>query len=382
MRNASDPLLGIPMGRRALLKYMGASAILGGSGLLAACRRNVNEGQAPVEPAVRPPIQEEPGVLKAFEWAGYEAKWLWRDYARAGYAEPKFAFFTNTQEAIAKTVAGYKWDVSHPESTEFPQYVQEGLIQPWDTSLISNWSDLNPSLQELGVWDGEQYEIVLDWGYSGVIIRSDHVDPAINSYSYLFDDALEGHISWWDTVAMLTIAGLVLGVESDVNDMTPEDLEASKNLLIEKKKNLHDIWTDYTQMWDNVRQGNVWAAYSWPDTYVVLKDEVPVDYSKPKEGVLGWAEGLILHAESENYYHAHEYADAWATAAVGQRLVSTWGYGHSNLAIDLTQIDPEVVEVFGLEDPIGALKTTVFGFHVPQETSQAYARAWDEVKAA
>jgi len=380
MPNRFDPLFQSPMPRRTLLKYMGAAAMLGGSGVLAACRKNVAEGPGSVEPAARPPIEEEPGVLKVYEWAGYEAKWLWRDYAQLGYAEPKFAFFTNTQEAIAKTASGYKWDVSHPESTEFPAYVDLGLIQPWDTSLISNWANLNPELQKAGQWDGKQYEIVLDWGYSGVIIRTDHVDPAINSYSYLFDDDLAGHISWWDTTAMLNIAGLVLGVESDVTDMTPEDLEASKNLLIEKKKNLHSIWTDFTQMWDNVRQGIVWAAYSWPDTFVVLKDEAPVYYSKPKEGVLGWAEGLVLHAESENYHHAHEYADAWAAPDVGQRLVSTWGYGHSNLDIDLTQIDPEVVEVFGLEDPIAALAATEFGYYVADFSD--YSRAWDEVKAA
>jgi spermidine/putrescine transport system substrate-binding protein len=272
--------------------------------------------------------------------------------------------------------------VSHPESTEFPAYVDEGLIQPWDTSLISNWPSLNPELQKLGQWEGQQYEIVLDWGYSGVIIRTDHVDPEINSYMYLFDDEYAGHISWWDTVAMLTIAGLVLGVESDVNDMTPEDLEESKNFLIDRKKNLHSIWIDYTQMWDNVQKGAVWAAYSWPDTFVVLKDEVPVAYSKPKEGVLGWAEGFILHAQTESYYHAHEYVDAWAAADVGARLISTWGYGHSNTDVDLTQIDQEVVDVFGLEDPIGALSSTVFGFYVGPETSSAYQRAWDEVKAA
>ena len=376
-----DPLLGLPMERRTLLKGIGAAGLLG-SGVLAACRRNIDERAAPVAPEERPPIEEEPGTLKVYEWAGYEAKWLWRDYARAGFPEPRFAFFTNTQEAIARTVGGYTWDLSHPESTEFPQYVEEGLIQPWDTSLLQTWDSLNPELQRLGVWEDQQYEVVLDWGYSGVIIRNDHVDPEINSYNYLLDDAYEGHISWWDTVAMLTIAGLVLDVESDPNAMTSEDLEASKNLLISKKKNLHSIWTDYTQMWDNVRTGAVWTAYSWPDTYVVLKDEVPVSYSKPSEGVLGWAEGLILHTESENYFHAHEYADAWAAPDVGQRLVSTWGYGHSNLDIDLAEIDPEVVDVFGLNDPIGSLQATVFGQYVPQDVNQAYQRAWDEVKAA
>ena len=62
-------------------------------------------------------------------------------------------------------------------------------------------------------------------------------------------------------------------------------------------------------------------------------------------------EGLILRSNTQNYHHAHAFADAWAIAKVGEKLISTWGYGHSNLDIDLSKIDPDVVEVFGLDDP-------------------------------
>jgi spermidine/putrescine transport system substrate-binding protein len=133
-------------------------------------------------------------------------------------------------------------------------------------------------------------------------------------------------------------------------------------------------------MWDDVSQGNIWAAYSWPDTYVVLKEDVPVEYIKPKEGVFTWAEGLILNSGTENYHHAHAFADAWADVTVGQRLVSTWGYGHSNLDIDLSQIDPDVVQAFGLEDPEGSLNSGILDAYQPQRAN--YNRAWDEVKAA
>ena len=66
MPNRFDPLFQSPMPRRTLLKYMGAAAMLGGSGVLAACRKNVAEGPGSVEPAARPPIEEEPGVLKVY----------------------------------------------------------------------------------------------------------------------------------------------------------------------------------------------------------------------------------------------------------------------------------------------------------------------------
>ena len=382
MRSELDGLMRTPLGRRALLRYMGAAALLGGSGVLAACRREATRNTAGTTPTSRAPIDEEPGDLKVFEWAGYDAKWIWRDYAQDGFDDPKFAFFTNTEQAIAKTAGGYTWDISHPETEYVQDYVELGLIQPWDTSLIPNFVDLNPALEEHGQFEGEQYNIVLDWGYSGVIIRTDHVDPSINSYSYLFDDDLEGRISWFDTPAILQQAGLVLAIESSIWDMSAEDLQTCKEYCIEKKKNLHSIWVDYTQMWDDVRQDNVWAAYSWQDTYAWLREEVPVQYIKPKEGVLSWAEGLILFADSQNYHHAHEYADAWASPEVGTRMTNAWGYGHANTQIDLSDLDQDLVEVFGLDDPIAALSepNSLIFRHLPNRDS--YNRAWDEVKAS
>ncbi len=382
MRSELDAVLRSSIGRRAFLKYL---AIAGGTGVLAACQKNITsakQGGGASASATRPPLESEPGVLHAYEWAGYEVKPLWRAYAAKGYPDPKFSFFTNTEQALAKTAGGYTWDIVHPEVGYVQDYFNLGAVQPWDTSLISNFPDLNPALEKAGQLDGKQYEIVTDWGYSGVIIRTDHADPSINSYSYLFDDSLAGHISWFDTPWILLQAGLVLGVESDIFDMTPSDLEACKNYCIQKKKNLYNIWVDFTQMWDDVRQGNVWAAYAWPDAWVNTRNDAPVAYIRPKEGVLAWGEGLMLNANTENYYHAHEYANAWTTPQTGLWVVNHYGYGHSNLKVDLSKVDPAVVQAFGLDDPVGNLSAPAALMDRYQPQRDAYNRAWDEVKAA
>jgi len=386
MRSEFDALFRSEMGRRALLKYMGYATMLGGTGVLAACRSDSTPeaGGGIVEtPSSRPPIEDEPGTLTVHEWAGFEAKWLWKDYAAAGYADPKFTFLTNTEGVIAKTQAGLEWDITHPENGYIQDYLNMGVLQPWDTSLIANWDSLNPVLEQHGAIDGEQYEVVTDWGYSGVLIRSDEVDPSINSYSYLFDDNLKGHIGWFDTPWIIQQAAMVLGMEPGTTFDLPDDqLEEAKQYAISKAGNVYTIWVDYTTMWDDVRQGNLWATYAWPDAYAVLKDEVPVEYIRPKEGVLSWAEGLVLRADTENYYHAHEYANAWTSVDVGTRLVSTWGYGHSNTDIDLSEIDPDLVQVFGLDDPETNLSEPLSYFDRYQPERAKYNRAWDEVKAS
>jgi spermidine/putrescine transport system substrate-binding protein len=377
-----DAVFNNPASRRQFLRAMG---VAGGTGLLAACRKSTSEGGGTGSSSAvsRPPIEDETGELDIHEWSGYEAKWIWRDYAQKGYPDPKFSFLTNTESVIAKTQGGFYWDITHPETGYIQDYVNMGVLQEWDTSLIPNFADLNPSLEAYGQIDGKQYEIVTDWGYSGVLIRTDRLDPAINSYSYLFDDAAKGHIGWFDTPWILQQAAMVLGMDpGHTFELTDDELNEAKDYAISKAGNVYSIWVDFTQMWDDVRQDNIWATYSWPDAYVVLKDEVPVQYIRPKEGVLSWAEGLVLRNETENYYHAHEFADAWASPETGTRLVASWGYGHSNLNIDLGQIDPDVVKVFGLDDPETNLAEPLSYFDRYQPERAKYNRAWDEVKAS
>jgi spermidine/putrescine transport system substrate-binding protein len=381
VRSELDAVMRSPASRRQFLKY---AAVMGGAGVLAACRKETVAGGPSASGApssARPPIADEPGQLKAYEWAGFELKAIWKDYSTQGYEDPKFTFFTNTEQALAKTAGGYGWDTVHPEVGYVEDYYNLDAVQPWDTSLISNFSDLNRVLQASGQLNGAQYEIVTDWGYSGVLIRTDHVDPSINSYSYLFDDALAGHISWFDTPWMLQQAAMVQGVPGEETfDMPAQQLEDAKNYCIEKKKNLYNIWVDFTQMWDDVRVGNVWATYAWPDAWINTKEDAPTQYIRPKEGVLSWGEGLMLNAETENYYHAHEFANAWTSPETGLWLVNTYGYGHSNLKIDLSQVPKDVVETFGLDDPETNLSEPKSHLDRFQPNRNAYNRAWEEVK--
>jgi len=376
-----DSMFSNEASRRTFLKGAG---VLGASGVLAACRKNVQSSAASGPSASIGPIEDEPGVLQLHEWAGYNNKHLYPAYLAAGYEQPEFSYLINTEGALAKTAAGFEWDITHPEAGYVQDYINMGAIQPWDTSLIPTFSRLNPVLEQTGIVDGKQYEIGLDWGYSAPLIRSDMLDPTLDSYSYLFSDEASGKISWFDTPWILQMAAISQGMDPGHSfDMTDSELEDIKNFCIDQYgRNVYNIWVNYVDMWDDVQQGNVWATYAWPDAYVALKDKVDVTYIRPSTGTLAWVEGLILRAGTENYRHAHAYADAWAQAGVGEWLTGTWGYGHSNLDIDPKTLDPDVVEVFGLSDPEASLSEPLSYLDRYQPNRNAYNRAWNEVKAS
>ena len=104
--------------------------------------------------------------------------------------------------------SGTTYDIVHPCAYRFQDYVNLGAVQPWDTSLIPNFSQLNPVLEKAGQIDGKQYFIVEDWGFIAPLYRADKVEPQEDSWSLLFDDRYAGKISWINTLEMLVIAAL------------------------------------------------------------------------------------------------------------------------------------------------------------------------------
>jgi spermidine/putrescine transport system substrate-binding protein len=374
------------VGRR---EFLGLGALAGGSFLLAACgggSSGAEGGSAStdgVTAPAHPPIGQEPGKLQVYDYAGYEVKPLWRQYAKEHPDDPpKWKFLNSDAEALSTAVAGYRADVVHPCSAYFKRWVDGELLEPFDTSLITNFADLNPELVKSGQFNGKQYVIPTDWGFISILYRTDKVEPEEMSWSLLFDKRYAGKITWYDNPAdMLNIGGYVIGADDPFN-MTDEELDAVKALFIEAKPAVRNLWNAQTDMENDFAAGNVWITYAWPSSWVGMKAKgLEVEYMEPKEGRLAFNCGFSLFAGTENWHHAHQYVDAWASPESGLWLVNNYAYGHSNTKIDLGQVDAALVSAFELKDPsaIAEPKVHILRYN-PRQTD--YDKVWQEIKAA
>jgi len=83
----------------------------------------------------------------------------------------EWTFFADDPEAFAKIQSGYEADLVHPSSSWLRLYVENDLLQPIDTSRLSNWSKLDEDLVKMGQVDGVQYMAPWEWGYNSILVR-------------------------------------------------------------------------------------------------------------------------------------------------------------------------------------------------------------------
>jgi len=398
--NELDRIFAQNTDRRGFMKLAGMTTF--GAALLAACKKADTGGGggggaatgatgATGGTVVRPPIEEEPGGLQVFDWSGYgngdyypkeEKSFLWGQYLENTGDTPEFVLFENDDAGYTKVAAGASYDVVHPCGYKYRDWVDLGVMQPWDTSLIPNFGNLNPDLVQSGVVDGQQYFIPLDWGFIAPLVNADHVDTSEeDTFGVLFDERYEGKIAWVDTLNMFHVAGLFLGV-SNPYDMTDEELVEVRDFLISKKPLVRFLWNQSYDFWLAFKKDEVWAGYSWPDTVGYAEGAGKnYKYLQPKEGRISWVCGMGLFADTDNYLHAHEYVDSWASTKAAEFLLAYYYYGHTNTLVDLSVVSPGIIEALSLDDPTAlAPPKAIPESYTPRR--DLYAQYWAEVLAS
>lgn len=98
-----------------------------------------------------------------------------------------------------------------------------------------------------------------------------------------------------------------------------------------------------------VATGECVVAYAWNEALVNLLDQgIPVAFSTPREGVFGWACGLVRPAAAENDEHmAHDFINAWLAPETGKFLIEAYGNAKS---FDL--VTTETLVALGYDDPV------------------------------
>jgi len=332
--------------------------------------------------ALMPVVAKADGKLTYFTWSGYELPEFNKSFLDAHPDGVDISTFGDDDDAFTQVKAGFHPDIAHPCYDKVARWNQEGLLQPIETAKIKNWDNIFPlfrNLPDLQAGPGKVWMVPWDWGNTSVLYRTDLVKNPEQSWNLLWDKDLAGRIAVIDAVHDTPIVAAIL---AGVNpfDMTPAEMDKVADKLREQRPLVSSYTTDMTSVEQSLASGQLVAAMTWNASAVALKKQgVPVEYMKPKEGMLTWACGFVLLKDAKNVDLAYDFINSRLETASGQKLIEDYGYGSSTSTAFAAEPKATLDSLELPSDPNEELKTTIFTG--PMKQADDLAKMFEKVKA-
>jgi len=212
-------------------------------------------------------------------------------------------------------------------------------VQPINTALIPSWSTIDERLQN-APWhtvDGVHYGTPYVWGANVLMYNTNVFKEAPKSWSVVFEEttlgdgksnkgrvqAYDGPIHVADAANYLMFHKPELGIK-DPYELTEDQYKAALDLLRVQRTLVGRYWHDAFIQIDDFKNEGVVASGSWPFQVNLLKSEKqPVESVFPEEGITGWADTTMLHADAAHPNCAYMWMEHSLSPKV-QGDVSAW----------------------------------------------------------
>lgn len=297
-------------------------------------------------------VSAQDSDLLVFDYSGFEDPAYHSGYVDMHGDNPAFAFFGDEDEAFQKIRSGFQADVTHVCAGSVTKWTESGIIEPWDTSKITAYGDLDSNLTGTDVAAGEGvYFIPTDFGSTAIAYNPEEV-PAedVASLQVFTNPAYAGRMTLPDNVDdAYALAYLATGVDNWTN-ATDEQFETASNWLREVHPNLRTYWTDPAELAQLLSSGEILISWAWNETYpTMVEEDRPIAFQREAaEGSSLWLCGYVNMAEGPGVEDkAYDYVNAMLAEASVVPLLDA-GYGSANKVALNSQVSEDDLVASGL----------------------------------
>ncbi len=334
--------------------------------------------------ALTPSDASADGELRVLTWEGYTHASFTDDFEAQSGCKVSSVFVGSNDEFAAKLVAGGAlYDVVSPSLDTTTILVKLGLVDPVDVSRLEHWNDLfavfrdHPSIQS----DGQVWAMPFSWGSIPFLYRTDKFDEPPTSVSVLWDPKYAGKIAVWDDKsAMYMTARMLYGKDTNVYDLSDEQLDVIKQKLIEQKPLIRKYWATNGELVNLFGNGEVWVANAWEVAAApLLEMGIPVVDFIPEERADGWQDAWQIVKGSPNVDCAYAWLN-FASGPGGQcgNYKANDYAGANPVALKTCMTDEEFARLH-FDDP-DYLET--LDFWIEPARVGTYVETWNAIKAA
>lgn len=263
-------------------------------------------------------------------WPNYHDPANFEAFTEATGAHVQVNVFGSNEEMLAKLQAGGSgWDVYVPTNYTITTYVGEDLIEPLDTSRLTNYepSAFNPRYAEAGTVDGKLYAVPKNWGSTGYAVNTKHTNGhKMSSWKEFWDvtmDSFSGRTMVHD-YQLTTIGNALKYFGFSFNSIDERELAQAEKLLIEAKPHLFAITSDYQPA---MRNGDAWMTICWTGDGKQLNSDLPeIDYVLGVEGGELWSDYFAIPKSAPHKDAAYALINFLLDPKVNAKEVLAHGY--------------------------------------------------------
>ncbi|KSV76988.1 Putrescine-binding periplasmic protein [compost metagenome] len=303
---------------------------------------------------VAPAFAQEPlkelgkgeGELSIVAWAGYiergdtDKNYDWvTDFEKQTGCKVSVKTAATSDEMVALMNEG-GFDLVTASGDASLRLVAGKRVQPVNTDLIPSWKTIDERMQN-APWftvNGVHYGTPYVWGPNVLMYNKDAFKgEAPKSWNVVFEEmnlpdgksnkgrvqAYDGPIHVADAANYLMAHKPELGIKNPY-ELNEDQYKAALDLLRGQRKLVGRYWHDAMIQIDDFKNEGVVASGSWPFQVNLMEAEkLPISSTIPEEGVTGWADTTMLHAESAHPNCAYMWMEHSLSPKV-QGDVSAW----------------------------------------------------------
>jgi putrescine transport system substrate-binding protein len=365
--------------RRTFMKTM---AFASAAGFVAACGGSSSKSGSPsAGGSTTPPTfdpRPEAKTLNFYNWTDYIADDTIPNFQKETGIHVTYDNYSSNDELFAKLRTGTSgFDIIVPTDATLVKMKHADLVEPLDLSLIPNVKNLDPRFRNAAYDPGNAYSIPWQWGTTGIGFDKTKVGGSVTDWDAFNLPAVAGKCSFLDE-ARDAFAMALFALKKDPNTLDSGDLDAAEQYLLDLKKKVQKITSDYQ---DPLKGGQLLLAQAYSgDVFTIQADNKDIEYIIPTSGAFSWVDSMAIPKGAGHPKNAEAFMNYILEPKVGAALTNFVNYGSPNKAAE-PFINKEIRDNPLIYPPADVLAKLPFQKDLG-EAELAYSDRWDKVKTA
>lgn len=294
-----------------------------------------------------PPVPTPPKLadeLIFYNWEGDMPLSVLDAFTKEYGVKVKYLVYESQEEAIDNMRAGQVYDVVTMESRFMGLLARKNLLAEIDYRHVPNFKNISANFRDLAYDPDNKYSIPYNWGFTGLVIRSDLVVEPVTHWADLWDPRYAGRVGLWRGQPREVLALSLKSLGYSANSENPAELAAALNKLLALKPHLRFL-EDYdpVNVGPALASGEIVIAMGYASDVLAGRELNPaVTYVLPHEGALLWGDNFVIPANSPHQYTAEIFLNFLQRPEINAQIANENLYATPNEAA-YPLIDPKLL---------------------------------------